>query len=79
MDSGNPILDAYNEGLGDGLVAATAIMGNAGNKIVQEIKAEIAKKRRQFKATKHCGYTMTIDSPDERATRRAILEDRDNG
>lgn len=50
MDSSNPILDAYNEGLGDGLVAATAIMGNAGNKIVQEIKAEIAEKRRQFKA-----------------------------
>ena len=50
MSDRNPILDAYNEGLGDGLVAATAIMGGASNEIVQEIKAEIVEKRRQFKA-----------------------------
>lgn len=39
------LLKTYNDGLGDGLVFATAIMGRAPDKIIQQLRDEIAAKR----------------------------------
>ena len=42
------LLDAYNEGLGDGMVAATAIMSTSGDKTIAEIKAGIDERRKHY-------------------------------
>lgn len=40
------LLEAYNEGIGDGLVYATAVMGSASNEMLNELREEVKAKRR---------------------------------
>jgi pentose-5-phosphate-3-epimerase len=53
MDEGiTPVdlLNAYNDGLGDGLVAATAIMGGGSQKFIQEWHERIKAVRKEYRA-----------------------------
>lgn len=50
MSEPRSMLDAYNDGLGDGLVYATAVMADMDSKMLRELLAEVNAKRAALRA-----------------------------
>jgi len=55
MSEPRSMLDAYNDGLGDGLVYATAVMADMDSKMLRELLAEVNAKRAARLAAQEMG------------------------